>query len=161
MKQLFLAFLLSVMIFLGINLSYAQPAEALLRQIEETPGQVLSQSRNSLKDSTGNAWQVVLFKRVKTGETETLHLRLVGFPDKTSFLHPQDLNITTSTGEVLTAKDILANKSPAANVGEYEFQEILSNLPESDSLELSLPLEKPVTISIPFPVVLEWLTLTE
>jgi hypothetical protein len=161
MKKLFLALLLSVLMFLGLNFTSSQPAYSLLRQIEESPGQVLFQSRNSLRDNMGNAWQVVLFKRVKTGEIKDLHLRLVGFPEKTQFLHPEDLKLTTSTGEVFLADDLFPTKSPAPNVGEYEIKDILSNLSQSDSLALSLPLDQKVTISIPVSVVLEWLTLTE
>jgi penicillin amidase len=69
----------------------------------------------------GNSWQVVLFKRVKTGEIKDLHLRLVGFPEKTQFLHPEDLKLTTSTGEVFLAEDLFPNypfqESPIIPVG--------------------------------------------
>ncbi|MFO0164149.1 MAG: DUF3122 domain-containing protein, partial [Microcystis sp.] len=62
-------------------------------------------------------------------------------------------------GEILTAKDAFGEKSPGANVGQYEMQDILPQLPVTEAIELSLPLEAPRHLNIPIPVLLEWQSL--
>jgi hypothetical protein len=57
------------------------------------------------------------------------------------------------------ADDAFAQESPAANVGQYEMQDILAQLPVTEAIELSLPLDNPRTLSIPIPVLLEWQSL--
>jgi hypothetical protein len=69
------------------------------------------------------------------------------------------LTITTAKGEILVANDVFAQESPAANVGQYEVQDILPSLPVTEAIALSLPLENPRTLSIPTPVLLEWQSL--
>jgi hypothetical protein len=156
MVRLFLSLLLSFAIFLSFGFAYAQPARALIREQEEAPGQMLYQSRHSLRDGIGSPWQVVLFKRVKNGEVKDVSLRLVGFPDGIEFLHPQSLRIVTAMGAVFEASDLFAAKAPAPNVGQYDFREILAQLQDSQPLELALPLETKRSLSIPLPVILEW-----
>lgn len=76
----------------------------MIRQQHETPEQILSQSRHTLRDDRGNSWQVVLFKRLKNGEIKEIDLRLVGFPGTLAFNHPQDLKIIGSE-KVFQASD--------------------------------------------------------
>lgn len=154
--RLLLSLVLSIGILLSFSLGYAQPVEAMIRQQEEAPGQVLYQSRHSWRDETGSPWQIVLFKRVKNGEVKDINLRLVGFPEQSEFVHPQELKIVTAQGSVFQAPDMFAKKSPVPNVGQYDFQDILSELPDKQSIELTLPLTKMRSLSIPIPVLLEW-----
>jgi hypothetical protein len=161
MKRFLLLFcvLVSFLLFIVVEIDFSLSALALTRQEQESPGQWLYQSRHSLRDESGSPWQVVLFKRVKDGETAEISLRLVGFPEEIEFVHPERLTITTAKGEILVANDVFAQESPAANVGQYEVQDILPSLPVTEAIALSLPLENPRTLSIPTPVLLEWQSL--
>lgn len=133
-------------------------ANALIREIEETPTQIVYQVKNTLKDETGNSWQVVFYKRLKSGEVDTINLRLVGFPGSVEFAHPQPLKISATQDKVLMAEDNFAEKAPAPNVGEYNFKKLLPELKTNTTVLLSLPLtdNQQVKIKIPLPVLLEW-----
>ncbi|MEB3309558.1 MAG: DUF3122 domain-containing protein [Snowella sp.] len=152
-------FLLMLWLLVLVDVGYAQPALAVVRQQEESPGQQLYQSRQTLRDTTGSTWQVILFKRVQENTLKAVNLRLVGFPETTRFLHPQPLRLSTQGGLNLPAEDLFAQRSPAANVGEYDLQDILPKLPVSEAVTLELPLESPRKILVPIPVLLEWQTL--
>ena len=146
-----------LLLFIGLNSFTTHPAFASIRQMEEAPGQVLIQSRHTLKDDRGNSWQVVLFKRTKADSSSTIHLRLVDFPGLADFAHPQPLKITTDRGDSLKAEDVFAEKAPAANVGEFDVQNILSELPITKlNLSLAMKGSSSITLSIPSEVVLEW-----
>ncbi|MHC5828535.1 MAG: DUF3122 domain-containing protein, partial [Nostoc sp.] len=82
------------------------PVFAAVRQIEESPGQMLYQSRQNLRDQTGKSWQAIAFKRTHPEGSAIVSLRLVGFPSGVEFNHTQPLTLTTSLGQTLTAKDI-------------------------------------------------------
>jgi hypothetical protein len=161
MKRFLLLFcvLVSFLLFISLQIDFSLSALALTRQQLEGPGQLLYQSRHSLRDDAGSPWQVVLFKRVKDGETVEISLRLVGFPEGIEFLHPERLTITTAKGQILAAEDAFAQESPAANVGQYKMRDILAQLPVTEAIELSLPLDNPRSLSIPTPVLLEWQSL--
>jgi hypothetical protein len=144
-------------LILGSQFFILEPANATIGQQQEAPGQMLYQSRHSLRDETGTAWQVVLFKRVKNDQIDTINLRLVGFPNQAAFLHPKGLEIMTSQGRLFQAEDQFAKKSPAANVGEYNLKEILPQLPSTEQVKLHLPLEgQQRTLNLPSPILLEW-----
>ena len=55
-----------------INLAIA-PVQAAIRQIEEVPGQMVYQSRQTLNDQQGSSWQVIAFKRNRPDQTATLY----------------------------------------------------------------------------------------
>jgi len=130
---------------------------APIRQQTEAPGQVVYQTRHTLKDSLGNTWQVIFYKRVEDSEQSNLNLRLAGFPGAVEFQHPKPLKLTSSRGDSLEAADDFAENPPAPNIGEYDFRDLANRLPSRSSLELSLPLkERSATLQIPLPVVLEW-----
>jgi len=142
----------------------SKPAMAVLRQHHDAPGIMRYHSQESLRDESGNAWQVVLFKQITPGQPIFLNLRLVGFPGIVEFTHLQPLEVTTATGQILTAADVFAEESPASNVGQYNFTQVLNKLPTSDSLKLSVPLkdEKRLSLKIPQQLVTEWqLLVTE
>jgi hypothetical protein len=152
-----LAWLLVLVIFFTTNLTIVQPAEAIIRQQQETPEQMLYQSRHTLRDESGNSWQIILFKRSKNGEVNEIDLRLVGFPGIFEFNHPQGLKIITDK-EVFLASDRFAEQSPSPNVAQFDLKAILPQLLTKQSLTLKLPLKKDRvhTLTVPFPVILEW-----
>ncbi len=146
-----------LLIFLGLDNFNTQPALAAIRQMEEAPGQILIQSRHTLQDEKGDSWQVVLFKRSKADGSSIINLRLVDFPGKADFAHPQPLQISTARGDLFAAEDMFAQKSPAPNVGQFDVREILSQLPISKlNLSLQMKGDRSINLSIPAEVVLEW-----
>lgn len=135
-----------------------EPAAAILRQHQDAPGIMRYHSQQSLPDTAGNAWQVVLFKQITPGQPTRFNLRLVGFPGITELTHPQPLELTTVSGQVLTAPDVFPHGAPAPNVGQYNFTDILNQLGTDDALAISIPLkgEKTMTLKIPQTLVIEW-----
>lgn len=136
----------------------SQPAIASVHTYPEASGQVMYRSLQSLRDRSDNAWQAVLFKRLKLGQLDCLHLRLVGFPGFTELAHPKPLQITTGTGQVWTAADVFAESSLPANVGEYDLLQVMAQLDKDTPLRLSLPLEgeRVVELVVPPFAVREW-----
>lgn len=151
--RLLLAILLCLWLFFGFSF----PSYALIRVQEEATGQMLWQSRHSLRDNRGISWQIILFKRLKNHQIQDISLRLVGFPDMVTFRHPQPLILTT-TDHILTASDQFAQHAPAPNVGQYDLQTIIAQLQKSKQIELDLPLDtlEQATLSLPTPVLIEW-----
>jgi len=146
----------TIIIFLSIGTFTSQPVLAIVNQIE-APGEILYRSQQRLTDSSGNSWQVILFKQVQSGQAALINLRLVGFPGVTELVHPQSLRITTPTGDTLTANDVFLDEAPAPTIAQYDFKDILPNLP-IESLKLSLPLvgDRFINISVPRFIVQEW-----
>ncbi|BFM40867.1 DUF3122 domain-containing protein [Synechocystis sp. LKSZ1] len=162
LKRWFTRLLLASLVLSLLILSPA-PAQASLREMAEAPGQHLYQSRKSLRDSTGHTWQVVFFKRVKADTVSALHLRLVGFPGVTHFRHPAPLTIKADETVTLAAPDLLGQNNPGENVGEYDFQGLLSQLPANNFWQLQLPLEdlEPTVLNVPYFLIQEWQKVAE
>ncbi len=161
LSQLVLALVLVLLILIGLDNFTTQPALASIRQMEEAPGQVLIQSRHTLKDNQGDSWQVVLFKRTKADDSSIIHLRLVDFPGLADFAHPQPLQITTNKGDSFAAEDVFVEQAPAANVGEFDVQNVLPQLPTTRlNLSLAMKGSSSIALSIPPEVVLEWQSVT-
>ena len=143
------------------------PALAAVTQIEEAPGQMLYQSRQNLRDRTGKSWQVVAFKRIRPDGSEMVSLRLVGFLGAVELDHTQPLTLTTSMGQILTAKDVTDGISQGAtalaNVGEYDIQPVLSQLQSKIPLQLTLPMltGSTVELQIPSTAIQEWQTIAD
>lgn len=160
-----LLLLLSLVAFLILGESHltTQPAWAEIRQIEEAPGQLLYRVKHSLRDQAGYSWQVVLFKRVKDTTVTGINLRLVGFPEVADFPHPKPLEIKIETGEIFTAEDEFVDKSPAPNVGQYDFKSVLLKLPMNQPIVLLVPIANNRTIALQIPpsIILEWQTLAQ
>ena len=148
---------LVLLLLLGQFALTQEPATAVLRQHQDEPGVMRYHSQQSLLDASGNAWQVVLFKQITPGQPVRFNLRLVGFPGVAELTHPQPLEISTASGQVLTATDVFAEESPAPNVGQYNFTEVLSKL-QKGYLTLSVPLKSKETLSLKIPesLVTEW-----
>lgn len=138
------------------------PAFASVTQIEEYPGQMLYQSRQNLRDQTGNSWQVIAFKRIHPEGSASVSLRLVGFPGGVEFDRTQPLTLTTSMGQTLTAKDIsneISQDTPTpANVAEYDMKSVLPQLQAEIPLHLTLPMVTGslIELQIPSTAIQEW-----
>jgi hypothetical protein len=150
-----------------INLAIA-PAQAALRQLEEAPGQIVYQSRQTLKDQQGKSWQAIAFKRIRPNDTEVIYLRLVGFPGTAELDHSQPLTLTDSMGQTLTAADIsqemFADKTQLnPDVGQYDLQPILMQLASAIPLRLILPTldQSEIILNLSPEMVGEWRSLAE
>lgn len=129
---------------------------AEVRQHEFVPGEMIYQSRQSMRDIDLRPWQVVLFKKVRGEAVSNIELRLVGFPDQIEFNHPDVLVIHTRTGQDFQAVDQFAENAPTPNVGQYDVTDILEQLPTDEPIVLELPTKQNVILKIPVSVVLEW-----
>jgi len=150
-------FLVSFTLVLSLLFFFPNSAEATVRKTEEADGKILYQSRHQLQDFQQQSWQVVLFKREKEGNAGEVKLRLVGFPGKLEVAHPQPLVLETDRA-AWQAEDLFAEKSPAPNVGQYNLQNIISELSPENSLLLKVPEVngENVTLKVPGVIVLEW-----
>jgi outer membrane PBP1 activator LpoA protein len=143
------------------------PAFAAVTQTQEAPGQMLYQSRQNLRDRSRKSWQVVAFKRVRPDGSAMVSLRLVGFLGAVELDHTQPLTLTTSMGQILTAKDVTDEISQSAtalaNVSEYDIQPVLPQLQSKISLQLTLPMltGSAVELQIPSPAIQEWQTIAD
>jgi hypothetical protein len=140
-------------------------AFATVTQIEEYPGQMLYQSRQTLRDQNGDSWQVIAFKRIHPEGSAVVSLRLIGFADGVEFDHTQPLTLTTSMGEILTTRDISSEISQGTptpvNVGEYDLQSVLPQLQSEIPLHLTLPMVtgSAIELQIPLTAIQEWQTI--
>lgn len=117
---------------------------------------VMVRSLHTLRDRADHAWQVVLYKRVQNGLTQSLQLRLVGFPGGAALNHPSTLKITTGTEKTWIAAET-APVTDALNVAEYDLFQVMRELTATTPLRLTLPV-KEAAIELPIPpfVVEEW-----
>jgi hypothetical protein len=162
-KLLRYCFIILFLIFTTIGFS-TKESVAMLRQHHDAPGVLRYHSQVSIKDKEEYNWQVLLFKKINPGVKQELDLRIVGFPGIFEFSHPHSLEIITKSGKLLNASDVFATSSPASNVGEYSFTDVLPKLTTIESLKLNLPLlgEEKKILEIPKSVVSEWqLLVTE
>ncbi|BAY82594.1 hypothetical protein NIES267_20770 [Calothrix parasitica NIES-267] len=155
----------TIIILILIAIGFTTPeSTAMLRQHHDAPGVLRYHSQVAIKDKQEYNWQVLLFKKIKPGVKQELDLRIVGFPGIFEFSHPHSLEIITKSGKLLSASDVFATSSPALNVGEYSFTDVLPKLTEIESLKLNLPLlgEEKKILEVPKSVVSEWqLLVTE
>jgi len=142
---------------------FPQVVHAEIRTIEEAPGQVLYQTRVTLKDQHNQRWQAIAFNRHKADGVEVLGLRLVGFPGAATIDRTQPLTLVDSLGHTLTAQDTSAKiftdeTSPAPYIGQYDLGAILADIQSAVPLELQIPVEtgEPVMLLIPPPTLAEW-----
>jgi hypothetical protein len=132
------------------------PALANIRSLEEKPGQMLYQSRQTLEDNQGNTWQIVFFKRIPPEGVPEINLRLVGFPGRDKFQHPAPLAIETSPNQTVAAADVFETKNPGENVGQFDLAPVLDQLETNAFWRLDLPLQDPVSITVPAYIQQEW-----
>lgn len=148
------------------SMLYPPPALAAIRELEESPGQMVYQSRATLPDQYGNSWQAIAFKRIRPDVSTVLYLRLVGFPGVAEIDRTQPLTLTNALGQTLLAEDASQTMftdatAPEANVGQYDLAPIVSNLSAVIPWQLSLPTlgSETVELSVPPTLVQEWQTL--
>jgi hypothetical protein len=162
------AFLLGMLV-LAVTLNVAiAPAHAAIRQLEEAPGQMVYQARQTLKDQQGNSWQAIAFKRIRPDKAATIYLRLVGFPGTANLDHSQPLTLTNSMGKTLTAVDIsqemFTDKTQIEpDVGQYDLQPILMQLESAIPLQLTLRTldQSEIILNVSPEMVGEWRSLTD
>ncbi|MEG4960801.1 MULTISPECIES: DUF3122 domain-containing protein [unclassified Microcoleus] len=138
------------------------PALASIHKYPETAETVMFRSVQSLRDTDDKAWQVVLYKRVKSGVVKSLNLRLVGFPG-IEVQHPVAMKVAAGKREIGTAKDIWNESDLPINVGEYDFKSIISQLDSNRPLRLNFPVknQKETELLVPPFAVREWRLLLD
>ena len=142
------------------------PAMATIRQLEEAPGQVVYQSRQTLQDQYKNQWQAIAFKRIRPDGHTSFALRLVGFPGLAAIDRSQPLTLTNSLGQTWTAAGDFGQMftdqaAPKPNVGQYDLQPLLPELRAEIPLQLALPTlnGEAITLNIPAALLKEWQTM--
>jgi len=153
-------------VLLGWGLLNPPSAAAAIRQLEEAPGQIVYQSRQTLKDQHGTGWQAIAFKRIRPNGQSSFELRLVGFPGVVEIDRSQPLTLINSLGKTLTAVDASSTiftevTKPEPNVGQYDLQPLLPQLQMGIPLKLTLPTlsGEPVNLSISPLLIEEWQTV--
>ncbi|MEG3932376.1 DUF3122 domain-containing protein [Microcoleus sp. T3_B1] len=151
-----------IILCLSLILAVNPPAFASIHKYPETAETVMFRSVQSLRDTDDKAWQVVLYKRVKSGVVKSLNLRLVGFPG-TELQHPVPLKVAAGKREMGNANDIWNESGLPINVGEYDFKSIITQLESNRPLLLSLPVKnlKETELLVPPFAVREWRLLLE
>jgi hypothetical protein len=156
--------LMAIALTLLLSLTLFVPAaHAAIRTIEEGPGQVLYQTRITLRDEANQRWQAIAFKRHKADDSEILGLRLVGFPGAADIDRTQPLRLVDSLGHVFTAADTSAKiftdeASPESYIGQYDLGAVLADIQPAIPLELQIPVidGEPILLLIPPPALQEW-----
>ena len=115
-------------------------AFASIHKYPEGADRVMFRSVQSLRDTDDKAWQVVLYKRVKSGVVNSFNLRLVGFPG-TELQHPFPLKVAAGNQEIGKGNDIWSESDLPINVGEYDFKSIIVKLESNRPLRLNLPVK--------------------
>lgn len=138
-------------------LSFTQPAIASVHTYPEGENRTMFRSLQTLRDQSDRTWQFVLFKRVHSGQVESIHLRVVGFPGSGELNHPVNLQIS-SQQHTWTAADVLPEISPfPANVGEYDALDAITTLTSDAPLKLEVSAAKSkILVTVPPFVVKEW-----
>jgi hypothetical protein len=152
---------LVLLVLLGTGIVSVEPAAADIRTAEVAPGQVFVKSFQSLRDRSGNSWQVVFYKELNDGQVKDVNLRLVGFPELEAFQHPAPLSITTKNGRSWQAEDVFTDAPPVDNIGQYDFRDLIFELPTDTKLLLSPQVTGGRTVTLPVPpfVVEQWQTV--
>lgn len=152
--------IMGLLLCLFLLFGHSSAVLAAIHRYPEGTNQVMYRSKQSLRDRSGLSWQVVLFKRLKFGQLDTLHLRLVGFPGLVEVAHHKPLDLVGGTGQTWSAKDVTDLSLPN-NVAEYDVFEVMTQLEKNTPLQLFLPLkgDQISELLIPPFVVREWQTV--
>ena len=147
---------------LCLTIANIPPAFASIHKYPEAADRVMFRSVQSLRDTDDKAWQVVLYKRVKSGVVNSLNLRLVGFPG-TELQHPFPLTVAAGNQEIGKANDIWSESDLPINVGEYDFRSIITQLDSNRPLRLNLPVKNQQQTELVLPPfsVREWRLLLD
>lgn len=161
-------FILGILVW-SLTINFAiPPAHAAIRQLEEAPGQMVYQSRQTVKDQQGGSWQAIAFKRIRPDHTAVIYLRLVGFPGTADIDHSQPLTLIDSMGQRLTAADVshdmyMDQTQMEPDVGQYDLQPILMQLEWAIPLRLTLATvdQSEIILNVSPDVVEEWRSLND
>ncbi|MBD2093110.1 DUF3122 domain-containing protein [Microcoleus sp. FACHB-1515] len=134
-------------------------ASASTHRYSEAGDRVLWRSLQTLRDEHQTAWQIVFYKRMKAGETDSLNLRLVGFPGGAE-LTRQPLTISTRDGQTWTAFPVTDTPLPNT-AGEYDLRPVMFELNGNPAIELYLPTAEPLKLTVPPFVIQEWKTVAQ
>lgn len=166
LKRLGLKFICCFFALIAV-LGQAPTAFASIHTYPETDGQILYRSRLSVQDAQRQAWQLICFKRVQSGQVTEFKLRLVGFPGQVSLEHPASLSFEDSHGHQWTASDQTQEESQLESVlesvGQYDLLALMKDLNHAERMELTIKLtenEHRVLI-VPQSMIKEWLMLKE
>lgn len=158
LRQVWAKIGLFLLIFL---FAYEPAAIASIHKYPESANQVMYRSVQSLRDAQEKAWQIVLYKRVKSGLIQDLHLRIVAFPGNI-LPHPIPLELYREKLKIGVAEDITYPLNLPENVGEYDLRELLPKIESNSPLRILLPRQKyPIEILLPPFVVKEWRLLLD
>jgi hypothetical protein len=125
-------------------------------QTYSDPNGVLYRSLSSLQDDSDRAWQAVFYKQFQPGKSDSIHLRLVGFPNVVQLDHAQSLEIEANRS-LLSAQDVTSQDFPIEYVGEYDFKPVLNQLDTDTKLTLILHLKSgEIRLKVPKATALEW-----
>ncbi len=155
----------AIALILMVVLCTVPPAVAVIRQVEETPGQVVYQSQHTLQDYEGNQWQAIVFKRTQGATAPMIYARFVGVPDRVEIDHSQSLILETERGDSWVIPDIsgtIPTDFPALpNVGQYDLQSIMAMINPDHALRLSLATKdhQTIRVEVPASIVQEWKTI--
>jgi hypothetical protein len=117
---------------------------------------VLYRSLSRLQDESDRAWQAVFYKKFQPGQSDLIHLRLIGFPGVVTLDHDQFLEIEADRS-LLSAKDVTSKDFPMSHVAEYDFKPVLNQLDTDTKLTLILHLKSgEARLKIPQETALEW-----
>ncbi|NJN88236.1 MAG: DUF3122 domain-containing protein [Leptolyngbyaceae cyanobacterium SL_7_1] len=137
-------------------LGQATPSTASTHVYPEAADRVMVRSLQTLRDRSGQAWQVVFYKRLSQGQVDSVRLRLVGFPDQAAIDHSQPLAFELGLADVWTSPDVTpAEFAPA--VGEYDVRAVMEQVDSAAPLHLVLPLRSGTAeLLVPPFAVREW-----
>ncbi len=170
LQRSLLQFLFLSILFVALFVGFGLPPSAVadIRQLEEAPGQVVYQSRQTLTDQTGKSWQTIAFKRIRPDGSSHFYLRLVGFPGTVAIDRSQPLSLSNSMGQTLSANDASSQiftdaNVPEPNVGQYDLQPLLPQLRAELPWRLALSTtdHQTLILRVPPSLVQEWRTLAD
>lgn len=136
---------------------HAPAAQAAIHRYEEGTDRFMVRSLQTLRDDGDQAWQLVLFKRVHAGETESLRLRLVGFPGVARLSRSVALEVMDDNDHRWSVLESLSGTPANPSVAEYEFSDVLAALDANTPLRLTIPTERRSReLVVPPFVIQEW-----
>jgi Protein of unknown function (DUF3122) len=151
--------LLGMLLMVVLLLGSPTPLLALLQISPEETGTGLVRSLESLRDLDYQSWQVVAYREGAPGTQAPLILRIVSYPGRLRFDHPEPLLVRSgrrlwSLSDITLSSPKLAADSRAA-AAEFDLTPLVAELQNDRPLRLELP---GVFVELPVPpyVVAEW-----
>ena len=142
-------------------------AAASIHTYPEAATQTMYRSRLSVQDNQNQAWQLILFKRLASGQVQDFNLRLVGFPGQVAIAHPSPLTLEDSHQHQWFADDITLQdpqlEPVTQSVGQYDVLMMMQTLDYAERMELKVTLENDDSriLIVPQYMVKEWLQLQD